>query len=126
MCASWCCSCANRDVHTLPKRALQMRGPNCLASSCTASGYPAFVLKMEVSQCESAENADAEQLATAQLGVEEGVCLLRQRLIIWLQTVSGRSPTELRRVLKSALHCAEPLLLPGVTLFGPESVYWNT
>ena len=35
--------------------------------------------------------------------VGEGVCLLRQRLIVWLRIVSGRIATELKIVLKSAL-----------------------
>ena len=34
----------------------------------------------------------------------EGECLLRQRLIVWLQMTSGKNATELRRVVKSTLH----------------------
>ena len=50
--ASWCCSCARCDGHTLPKRALPMHRPDCLAGSCadiscTARGYPAFVVKTD-------------------------------------------------------------------------------
>ena len=72
LCASWCCSCASSDGHTLPKWALLKHDPACLAGpctdiSCTARGYPAFVVKMEGSRCESAEDTDAEQLATEQL-----------------------------------------------------------
>ena len=71
-CTSWCCSCASSDSHTLPKRVLPIRGPDsltgpCTDTSCTAKGDPAFVVKMEGSQCESADDTDAEQLATEQL-----------------------------------------------------------
>ena len=71
-CASWCCSCASSDSYTLPKWALTIHGPDCLTGpctdiSCTAKGDPAFVVKMDGSQYESADDTDAEQLATEQL-----------------------------------------------------------
>ena len=71
-CASWCCSCASSDSYTLPKWALTIRSPDCLTGpctdiSCTAKGDPAFVVKMDGSQYESADDTDAEQLATEQL-----------------------------------------------------------
>ena len=50
--ASWYCSCAKCNGHTLPKWALPMHRPDCLTCpcadiTCTARGYPAFVEKIE-------------------------------------------------------------------------------
>ena len=76
-------------------------------------GYPAFVVEIKGSECESKNDTDAEQLAIAYCTdskVGESECLLQQSLIVQLQT-TGRNVTELRRVVKSVLVVAEPPLL---------------
>jgi len=82
-------------------------GP-CTDISCAARGYSVLIVRMEDTQCESAEDTDAKQLANAQLyhqtsRVGEGACLLQQLLIVWLKSVSSRNTTELRTVLRSSL-----------------------
>ena len=73
--------------------------------------YPAFV-EMESSECESADDTDAEQLATAhctsaqQIG--EGARLLRRKQINWLRNAWGRNATELR-VLRIEIACLSVL-----------------
>ena len=62
-------------------------------------------MEMESSECESADDTDAEHLVTVhctraqQSG--EGARLLRRKPIDWLQTACGRNATERRKPLKS-------------------------
>ena len=69
--------------------------------------YPAFV-EMESSECESADDMDAEQLATVHCTSAQqsggGTCLLRRKPIDWLRNACRRNATEWRKPLKSVLH----------------------
>ena len=72
-------------------------------------GYPAFVVDMESSECASAEDTDAEQLAAAHCttwqqnggGRVFDTAKAELYIYIWLRRAAKRNATELRRVVKS-------------------------